>query len=228
MADYLDALALAREPDPMQRVALAGRKLGVEFELDALTVTLATAGPGIGHRVVYAHGYCADNLEYFCDTLVTHDPRYRELVDYGAHAFGWEDPDDFVESHAAVNWLIPAGYRDGASLCLRDESGHEIGAIHTNTRVAGWNDARADSLAAFVEFASETLRPVHRWNGFRLTQREVLVARLVTEGASNPQIAQELFLSRSTVKTHIENIIAKLGVDSRVGIAVVMTQYGMR
>jgi len=48
-----------------------------------------------------------------------------------------------------------------------------------------------------------------------LTERERQVARLVAAGATNPEIAQTLYLSRKTVERHVSNVLAKLGVRNR-------------
>lgn len=52
-----------------------------------------------------------------------------------------------------------------------------------------------------------------------LTEREIEVLTLVAEGCSNPEIAEKLFLSVGTVKTHVKHIYGKLGVDDRVKAA---------
>jgi DNA-binding NarL/FixJ family response regulator len=52
-----------------------------------------------------------------------------------------------------------------------------------------------------------------------LTERERAVARLIATGASNPEIAQELFLSRKTVERHVSNLLRKVGVRNRAELA---------
>ncbi|WP_250030845.1 ATP-binding protein [Paractinoplanes maris] len=52
-----------------------------------------------------------------------------------------------------------------------------------------------------------------------LTERELEVARLITDRRTNAEIAEELYLSRKTVETHIRHLFHKLSVGSRVEIA---------
>ena len=52
-----------------------------------------------------------------------------------------------------------------------------------------------------------------------LTEREREIARLIAEGASNPEIAQQLFLSRKTVERHVSNVLKKAGVRNRAELA---------
>ncbi|MGF1480416.1 MAG: response regulator [Cyanophyceae cyanobacterium] len=60
-----------------------------------------------------------------------------------------------------------------------------------------------------------------------LSKRELDVLRLVVEGKSNPEIAAELFLSISTVKTHLRSVMNKLSVDDRVQAAVAALRTGL-
>jgi DNA-binding NarL/FixJ family response regulator len=45
------------------------------------------------------------------------------------------------------------------------------------------------------------------------------VLALMAEGLSNPAIAEALYISRETVKSHVKQVLRKLGVSSRVGAA---------
>ena len=60
-----------------------------------------------------------------------------------------------------------------------------------------------------------------------LSTRETEILRLVAQGRDNTEIAQELYLSPSTVKNHVSSILDKLGVDSRVQAAVRAARAGI-
>jgi len=60
-----------------------------------------------------------------------------------------------------------------------------------------------------------------------LTDRELEILSLLSIGMSNQQIAQRLFLSLSTVKTHVHRIISKLGVSDRTQAAVRAIRLGL-
>ncbi len=90
-------------------------------------------------------------------------------------------------------------------------------------------DVTADDLAQAIRSAHvgrATLSPdvaqviVHAANqppvpGFDLTERERVVLALMIEGLNNTQIAGKLTISPSTVKSHVSNILSKMGVTSR-------------
>ncbi|GAA4090258.1 response regulator [Nonomuraea soli] len=60
-----------------------------------------------------------------------------------------------------------------------------------------------------------------------LTEREREVLRLVTRGLANSDIAQELFMSEATVKTHVSHVLNKLGVGNRVQAAIWSYRLGV-
>jgi two-component system nitrate/nitrite response regulator NarL len=61
----------------------------------------------------------------------------------------------------------------------------------------------------------------------RLTRREREVLALVADGADNESIARSLLISPETARTHIQNVLNKLGVHSRVEAADFVLQNGI-
>lgn len=66
----------------------------------------------------------------------------------------------------------------------------------------------------------------HETDRLSAREREVLV--LVAGGRTNKAIAEALYVSPNTVKTHITSLLHKLRADSRVQLAAIATQYGLR
>jgi PAS domain S-box-containing protein len=60
-----------------------------------------------------------------------------------------------------------------------------------------------------------------------LTARESEVLRLLSAGRSTREIAETLFVSASTVRNHVHNILAKLGVHSRLEAVTVALRFGL-
>lgn len=60
-----------------------------------------------------------------------------------------------------------------------------------------------------------------------LTEREMEVFRLLAQGKSNQEIADQLFIGIKTVKFHVTNLLAKLGVEDRTQAAIYAYKHGL-
>jgi len=86
-----------------------------------------------------------------------------------------------------------------------DELAQAIRAAH-NGRVT----LSPEAAQALVQISNQPPAP-----GLDLTNRECEVLALMIEGLNNTQIAENLYVSPSTIKSHVSNILAKLNVSSR-------------
>ena len=117
--------------------------------------------------------------------------------------------------------------RSGASgFVLKDEPPEQLlAAIRT---VAAGDALLSPSVTKRVikQFA-RTPRPAPPKEFDELTSREQEVFRLIAEGMSNVEIGQQLYISDTTVKTHITHILQKLGLRDRVQAVVLAYQTGL-
>ncbi|MGI8769850.1 MAG: response regulator [Acidobacteriaceae bacterium] len=70
-------------------------------------------------------------------------------------------------------------------------------------------------------------RLAERMSGQALTDRETDVLKLIVSGNSNKEIASALFISEATVKTHVNNLLSKLGVSDRTQATTTALQRGI-
>ena len=81
-------------------------------------------------------------------------------------------------------------------------------------RIRQWGSKRSEHARRRTVEAADSLTP-----------QEVRIARLAAEGASNPDIADQLYVSRRTVESHLTKIYTKLGVSSRTQLAYLMLRH---
>jgi DNA-binding CsgD family transcriptional regulator len=92
---------------------------------------------------------------------------------------------------------------------------------------ASWDAARADARlrAHGIQRGVRGKRRRPKFGWAALTDTEQRVATLLAEGLSNPDIAGRMFISRRTVQFHVSNILAKLGLSSRVQLALLVARH---
>jgi DNA-binding NarL/FixJ family response regulator len=116
---------------------------------------------------------------------------------------------------------VYAALRAGARGFLLKDAGADLlaQAVHAAARgdalIAPSVTARLIAAFAGAEPAAPLVQPVEP-----LTEREEQVLAAVARGRSNDEIARELYITLSTVKSHVGSLMAKLGVRNRVEIAI--------
>ena len=193
----LGRVALATEDDELARLALSNSRRRAELN-PGVTSIAATAAQ--------VRGLIEPNITDLQEAvdLFARTPRRLEL------ATALEDLGRAViatDREAAVEVL-------GHSLALYTD----IGATWDSGRVR----SRLRSLG--VRRRLVTSGPEARgWEA--LTASELAVVRLVTEGLTNREVAERLFVSPHTVNSHLRHVFTKLRINSRVELARLVQQY---
>lgn len=145
---------------------------------------------------------------------------------------------DGVAATAVIRRELPETEVIALTSVLEDEK--VIGAVRAGAIGYLLKDTEADELRRAIKAAANgqvQLSPKAAARLMRevrapdspeaLTERETDVLRLLAQGKSNKEIAHQLSLSEKTVKTHVSNILAKLGVPSRTQAALYAVRIGL-
>jgi DNA-binding NarL/FixJ family response regulator len=118
--------------------------------------------------------------------------------------------------------------RSGASGFLVKDT--EPDELVQAVRVAAGGDALLSpsiTKQLLVEFASRAKEPIQTAGLEELTDREREIVALVGEGLSNQEIAERLFVSPATAKTHVSRAMGKLGARDRAQLVVIAYESGL-
>jgi NarL family two-component system response regulator LiaR len=116
--------------------------------------------------------------------------------------------------------LVQRALQAGAiSYLLKNVSAAELAAA-IRAAHAGQSTLAPEALAVL-------LKPAPTTSHYDLTERERDVLALMIKGLNNPEIAEHLGVSASTIKTHVSNILAKLGVASRTEAVALAVKHNL-
>ncbi len=167
----------------------------------------------------------------------------KETIPHPNHAaFLKHGPGAYVRSleMADADWHRTANYRHVDKPCgIRDmvclylpPSGGTLVTMHAGSKHSNFTDAQLErarnfhSLAGAFVAARGGFDDKHPLPPPKLTDREGDVLRWVAEGKRNAEIATILDISKNTVRNHLENIFAKLGVETRTAAALSFKNNG--
>lgn len=131
-----------------------------------------------------------------------------------------------LTSYLDDNKMYPVIEAGAFSYLLKTSRANEIAdAIRAAARGQSVLESQvaAKMMNRFRQPKTETIRPLHE----QLTDREMDVLKCVAKGQSNQEVAEELFIGIKTVKFHVTNIFAKLGVDDRTQAAIYAHKHGL-
>jgi DNA-binding NarL/FixJ family response regulator len=118
--------------------------------------------------------------------------------------------------------------RSGASgFLVKDTEPDEL--VQAVRVVAGGDALLSPSVTRqlLAEFASRAKEPIQAAGLEELTDREREIVALVGEGLSNQEIAERLFVSPATAKTHVSRAMGKLGARDRAQLVVMAYESGL-
>lgn len=119
--------------------------------------------------------------------------------------------------------VYPAIEAGAASYILKTATAEEIAAAIRKT-AAG--DSALDPQVT-TKMMNRLTKKAQPELADELTNREREVLMLIAQGKSNQEIADELFITLKTVKTHVSNILAKLEVEDRTQAAIYAFKHGL-
>ena len=111
-------------------------------------------------------------------------------------------------------------FRDAHQRAM-DDARRALGEEGYLSAYAAGRDMTRDEVVAYAVDARRPAAPVvaPAVSEGPLSRREMEVAELVADGATNAQVAARLFISERTVESHLASIFNKLGVDTRLQVA---------
>jgi DNA-binding NarL/FixJ family response regulator len=135
-----------------------------------------------------------------------------------------------ITSHEMGHDIFAALSAGADAYCLKGVSVEQLNnAIHAVVSGAVWLDPGiAKQVVSAANKGSQNTGPDHLQNNiFQLSEREYQVLTLLVDGFSNQQMADRLFLSIETVKTHMRHVMEKLRVSDRTQAAIKAVKHNL-
>lgn len=204
--DRVLALDRERSVDPVLRFGLHLALRAVRLEQPAVAMRVSEAAKVAASQKPLPSPWWA--TVDACAALAAGDPRALAAAASRLTRNGWKA--DALVARAAVATLQPGSVPVDALHALVDEL-EQLGA-HAEAQ----RDRKAlENIGAAIKRPD----PLASSGWDLLTRTELLVAKLVAQGASNGEVATRLVVSRRTIESHVSNMLRKLGLRTRTQLA---------
>ncbi|MFV0433824.1 MAG: response regulator [Leucobacter sp.] len=221
-ATGVEAVRLASElcPDVICMDVEMPEMDGIEASRQILTG--AVPGPAILILTTFGHdAYLFDALVAGVSGFLLKTSRAEQLIDAvhslaAGNALLGPDVTRAVMERAAGSRTLTSSNRPGDDPALSDP----VSAAAAQAQKRHRSEASAELSAEERAGRAASAASAEAMDRAGLTERERQVLALVAEGRSNAEIAAELFLGEATVKTHVSNLLQKLGARDRVQLVV--------
>lgn len=135
-----------------------------------------------------------------------------------------------LEQRPGIRVIVLTTYESDSAILQAIEagaSGYLLKAAPAGEILAGIRSVAAGDVALAPSIAAMLVNRVKAPAGPTLSARETEVLALVAQGKSNPAIAQALFVSEATVKTHLLHVFEKLNVSDRTRAVTKAMELGL-
>ncbi|MFI8686827.1 response regulator [Rossellomorea sp. NPDC077527] len=146
---------------------------------------------------------------------------------------GIEATKKILTFHPSCKIIILTSYYDDEKVFPAIEAGAHSYLLKTasaeEVTAAVYKAVKGESVIAskVADKMMNRFRPQEKMPHEELTSREMDVLKCLGEGLTNQEISQELFIGIKTVKTHVSNILSKLGVADRTQAAIYANRNGI-
>jgi DNA-binding NarL/FixJ family response regulator len=123
----------------------------------------------------------------------------------------------FLSSFCEAETVIPAIRQGAAGYLLKDIRPVDL-IVALREAMAGKLQLHPDVSALMVSELNQTEADILQQHG--ITEREAQVIRLIGQGFSNKDLAEQLCISQLTVETHVSHVLDKLKLDDRTQVAI--------
>jgi DNA-binding CsgD family transcriptional regulator len=217
--------------------------------LEAHDRWLAWSGSGLGQSEgaslwaeYFHHAGDTDQARHYVEQALTHASAPRQpLALLAAHRFlgqldveagYFQDAEAHLQQSLQLAEACAAPFERALTLVVlaelraAQEKPNEVRALVAEVRHI-CEPLRARQALARVAATEQRLVTTRPARPFGLSPRELDVLRLVAQGLTDNEVAEQLFLARRTVNTHLTSIYTKLGVNSRAGATRFAVEHGL-